>query len=701
MPLTKEEQAELDSLNTELGLTESEQAELDQLNADIPALQKDLGMVTTDTAPSLDPNGFNTVPQIDVDPKLMELAGQAVKQVQAETQAEQARIAADPVQQLIKQEGLSFQEATNVVNQARKVKSEQSEAKVKGAFGAIPQVAGGVVGGTVGFGVGGVPGAVAGAVIGGGGGEAVKQIGQQLAGTEGAPQTSLEAAKRIGVAGVQEGAAEAIGQGVLFGAGKAISPLGDKVIPLAKHLGKKLERFGAGFTLGQITDAGLIDVAEEIGDSALVQFDFPGARGGSKRLKRLLQPRAFAKYTDDVVDGFIDTVGHMNPEQGGTLLLDTLEDANKVFRANEAALYRNVDKLTEGVKVNIKPVKDTIEEMLGKVELGQRLPSSVSKELKDILGLVDELDFENAILTRSDILDDLRKATSALEKNPKLARQLNKVQKMLRTQIKDTAEGLGGEALDAYNLAQKFTAEGKEQFTSKLITKLSKTLSDEPETFVRTVFKPKASKNVRLVKEVVGEDTFNKLSGSFLEDLIVKNSVTAPLEVGEGLRIVQGQKLLDELKNYGKPTLLEIFGKEGLKDVESIGQIGQIIQKQSTEKVASITTKGQLVAGLGLVAGDALGAAGPAVQSASGLILLSPPTLSLLMTDPKAIKLLANTINLSKRKGARGVAIGLARLNRTIARLEKEREAEQRKEAVEQTKSQALGAAAQLTGTTP
>jgi hypothetical protein len=105
--------------------------------------------------------------------------------------------------------------------------------------------AGGLAGGIIGAGAGSaagpggtLAGGVGGAALGGGAGEAGRQIirGAVFPEWGGAPQTSWEAAKRIGVEGGKQAAFEAAGQGI-GRAGKAIAP---KLAETAMSPGKRL-----------------------------------------------------------------------------------------------------------------------------------------------------------------------------------------------------------------------------------------------------------------------------------------------------------------------------------------------------------------------------------------------------------------------------------------------------------------------------
>jgi hypothetical protein len=105
--------------------------------------------------------------------------------------------------------------------------------------------AGGLAGGIIGAGAGSaagpggtLAGGVGGAALGGGAGEAGRQIirGAVFPEWGGAPQTSWEAAKRIGIEGGKQAAFEATGQGI-GRAGKAIAP---KLAETALSPGKRL-----------------------------------------------------------------------------------------------------------------------------------------------------------------------------------------------------------------------------------------------------------------------------------------------------------------------------------------------------------------------------------------------------------------------------------------------------------------------------
>ena len=96
-----------------------------------------------------------------------------------------------------------------------------------------PQVAGGVAGGVAAMTVGATGLApLAGAVgLGAGAGEASRQLGQHLSGSLDAPKTSIEAAKRIGVAALTEGGFELVGGLVAKGFGKILAPFKSSMIP--------------------------------------------------------------------------------------------------------------------------------------------------------------------------------------------------------------------------------------------------------------------------------------------------------------------------------------------------------------------------------------------------------------------------------------------------------------------------------------
>ena len=102
-----------------------------------------------------------------------------------------------------------------------------------------PAVGGGVAAGVAATGIAGVTATVplAGIVaLGAGAGEAWKQIGQHMSGSLAAPKTSLEAAKRIAMLGVEQGVWEAVGGLAMKGVGKILAPFKNKMVEGATNV---------------------------------------------------------------------------------------------------------------------------------------------------------------------------------------------------------------------------------------------------------------------------------------------------------------------------------------------------------------------------------------------------------------------------------------------------------------------------------
>lgn len=586
------------------------------------------------------------------DPAIIAAAEQATQLEPTTTERQEM------IQAIADKEGISFEEA--VQRQVRKETRGQRIAKGVGQAITDPKIVGPTAGAIIGTAAGGpFPGGVIGAALGGAGVEAGEQIGEQIAGAPTAPATGVEAALDISKVGGTEALIEAGSFGLVAGGGKILSPLGKKVIPVAKKLDKALRARGANLTLAQLTDSPFIDMLQEVADSSII---------GLKRIKKVLQPRAFAKYVDDTVQGFVDVAGRLPRDTGGKVVLNAIQNSNDVFKSQQAANFRRFDQLVGEAQVDIRPVKKWIKDQLKLVESGQRRKGLLPREVTEILELDDFLFAENAIFERSDILDDVRRLIG--EKNRKAARPLIRVEKMFNKALKDTAGGVSGDALDAFNLAMKFTAEGKEKFTGKLIQKLTKTLDDNPENFVRDIFKPNATQNVRNIKSVVGDKTFNKLKVSFLEDLIKQTSTTAPPEIGEGVRLVKGQQLLDRMAKFGEETLTEVFGKQGLADIRSIGELGQILGEPAEGTLGRVVRSGQLIGGTGLFLAPDNTPEG--VEATAKGIVFTPIALSLILNSRAGTRMLASTLRLPSGS-QKGVAAA-ARLSRLANRLKKKDE---------------------------
>lgn len=213
-----------------------------------------------------------------------------------------------------------------------------------------PAVGGGIVAGLAASGIAEVTATapLAGIVaFGAGAGEAWKQLGQHLSGSLAAPKTSLEAAKRIGMLGIEQGAWEAVGGLFMKGAGKILAPYKKKMVEGATEVMEYFKDKIKPVVLmpAEATESRALDLLHNISEASLV--------GGSS-ISKFKTERL--KFFDDFADSMIDEFGERSdPTELGNLFVQSIENSRKVHAEAAGVLYNNVaeeiGKIPERVEI--------------------------------------------------------------------------------------------------------------------------------------------------------------------------------------------------------------------------------------------------------------------------------------------------------------------------------------------------------------
>lgn len=503
----------------------------------------------------------------------------------------------------------------------------------------IPQMAGGTVGGITGAKVGAMAGAkipvghpllkgVAilggaglGAFAGGMGGKGYQQYYRQKTRPTAKPMTLGEIYNEQIIAGLEEAAAELVGRGIAKVGAKALAPLRKRLIkemPI-KQISKQLLKRGAVLTPAQATESRIIDTLE-----GMAEKSFLGG-GELQRLKRYGQPVAFSKYIDDVVKQISKgTRTQLSPEDVGDLLFDAIEGKRTIFKATAKAAYNKVDRLAGGAKVNLRSLKEFAKRKITTAVARKGIGSTQAGDtlLKKVLQLDDIVSFRQGQALRSALIDERSAMAITKDKAIGLAKEFIR---LTDSAMEQGTKELSPEALKAWRITNKFYRQGMETFNKKIIKTLTKNLVENPEVAVRKIFRPGATKQIKVVKNLVDKKTWYSLQTGYLEQLIRETSDT------DG--IVLGKSFLNRLNKMGQPTLKEMFNGEELAAIRMIGQIGEVIQRPTGGSGAMLIQLMQAgaVVNLGRMAVGGT----PALVGESATIVIGPPILSRLLVMPK------------------------------------------------------------------
>jgi len=530
----------------------------------------------------------------------------------------------------------------------------------------IPQMTGGTIGGMAGAKLGaqagmkmpGHPllkglavagGATAGAFLGGMGGKGYQQAYRMVGRNKSMPLGEIYNEQVI--AGIEEGASELIGRGIAGGVGKLLAPVSKRVLPGARGLNRELLKRGAHLTPAQMTESRLIDTLEGMAEKSF----FGG--GKLQRLKTIGQPQAFGRYVDDIVEQIAKgTKTQMSPEDVGSLLLDTIEGKRTVFKATAKAAYSKVDKLAKGVKVPLTELKSFAQKAMKDAATRKGIGSTASGDalLKKVLQLDDSMTFRQAQALRSALLDERSAMAITKDKALGIASQFIKHTDQA---IEKGSKEFSPEALNAWRIANKFYRKGQEGFNKKIVRLLTKSLAENPEVAVRKIFRPGASKQIKVVKQAIDPLTWNTLKTSYLETLIKESSNS------DGM--VLGKSFLSRLNKMGDDTLKTIFNGQEIASIRSIGKLGEILQKPTGGSGGMVIQLMQAGAAMQLLSGQL-----PNLVGESTTVLLGPSVVSRMIANPKWSKLLSTGMKMPR--GSPEAAAVMARLLRAKLQIEKE-----------------------------
>jgi len=492
----------------------------------------------------------------------------------------------------------------------------------------IPSIALGIVGAKVGeIAAPGSPllGPSIGAGIGAGIGQGLDVAARSQTNPERTSQMGgSDVAREVGIRGLQDAFGEGVGRLAVRGASKLLAPAKDDMIRGATRLSGELEEAGknvaaqnmpllmgeklpgvsAAMTPEQMTANKLIDTVTEMAENS-----FTGQHHMFKTRKQ--QAAALGQWTENVLDDFAKGLtSKLSPSEMAVVLDDAVKSGRKSFSIHATKLYGEVDRLAHGAKINTGNLKKEAARMLRVMtpttteivegvptgildDLGQPItrtgevskklaPSLKSKTtsriLKDFANLPDEVPVEYLAQWRSDLLQVGFQGTDIVPGKAKGAAK--HLAKEIDSLFDNPALGLNPDARKMMKRANSYWKGGKERFNSKLIKTLTRQLADNPEKAVKTVFRPKATEQIRKVKSLTNDKTWKQMKHAYLADLIDSNRVS-------GQRFVNGTRFEESLNAMGDDALRLIFDKPGeLARVRDISDMARMVQESPGGKGA-------------------------------------------------------------------------------------------------------------------
>jgi len=497
----------------------------------------------------------------------------------------------------------------------------------------MPEMVGATVGGVAGA-PGGIPGAVGGAMLGGAAGRAGKQLYQHATGAPEAPATSFQAAKDIGLAGVEQAAYEAVGGIVAKGAGKMLAPfaktLSSRGVRAMKVLKEYMPKKYPSLLPAQVTEHRGLDWLHSVAEHSI------GGGNVIFKHKRFLS-EAIEGMTDDIASAFGTKVG---PTELGETVAEIATGKWKTFKNTiTTPLYNEVAELVgkSGDIVSTLGLKNAIAE---KVEVIAKMKGIAGEEsgdaiVKAIQELPDMIDYGAAQELRKRLysLGQRFKVAPGGQSGVGLAKHLTS---MTDNAIDSALAKTDKSAQHLWHGVNKIYREGSEKYNNILIRSLIKKSVDNPHKVMSGIFQKGGIKGIDRVKTVVGRETWENLQGWYVRDVIERTSK-------EG--VLQGETFLKELFNPARGMSREgvetIFGKESTKQIKEIGNAIRVAQ----EAVAKSKAGGGMMIQL-MQAGAITGLFVGRMPAGGTALLVGPYALAKIMVNKQAAKWLTTGIKL-------------------------------------------------------
>lgn len=341
------------------------------------------------------------------------------------------------------------------------------------------------------------------------------------------------------------------------------------------------------------------------------------------------------------IERFVDGLrsGYSREELGG-IAKEALEGKAEAFKAAASVAYGEVDKVLAAtpaakglpaVGVSLRALKAEAERMLNS-GLGT---ANATKQLKAILGMADEVSFQQAAEIRSDLLNPVSEVGELLV--GKAAGQVKRLTQIADQAMNDSfaTASVGrraqGEALRLWREANALYKEGAELFNARMVKALA---AKQPEAVVAAIAQAQKPGTIRTLRTAIGdEQVWKGIQGEFLSDLLLKNTQTAG-DVARGT-VVSGQKIATALKNFGDPALNELLGAETATAFKNMVKILERSQQRTGAGLGGLNMRFGVegLAGGGMLLSGGLSPTGAAV-------FLTPAMIGQLFTNPRTIKLL-------------------------------------------------------------
>ncbi len=555
-----------------------------------------------------------------------------------------------------------------------------------------------IIGGVIGAGAGALAGrgdprvARRGAIIGAGVGAGVTELAREIFEREFRPERrrgALDLTKDTAFTAVTEALGEAGGRFVIEPLLGGLGRLGAKTtIPGAARISKELgeagqqvaREGGASRLLGAelpIQTGGVSRALGQVGLTGKVSAELLSSQqsasriiatlegvtgeaflggGGLAKVREIAQPAAFPRFVSNKMSEITGGLDVLSLDEIGVIAQDAIHGSRRAGRnvrgASEAynSLKRVMfSEVTNKIQPsNISSAQKIAQSILDEAAVGGtrlQLPPHTEAILQRVVNTGAIKESADLIFTRSTVNDLLRAAKLADE--PKAGQVLAPVVKELTDIMFTDARKAGPGVVAELQRALKFTEEGKQLFSSKLIRKLVAEKMP-PEKVLRVIFGAPGDETlspltaVRNVKDILigtaGKNPGEIINDKFAWDQLRFGWLGSKLQTAADVDgVLGGTSFQKILSNFGDPAVETMFTateRAGIDDIVFASRL----KARKPRKIATLIIKSAQVGGI--AGGIATGKEGIALAALGG-----PAVLGQFLTSGLGKKLLTTGIS--------------------------------------------------------
>lgn len=418
---------------------------------------------------------------------------------------------------------------------------------------------------------------VAAAGVGGALGEAGQVGGETLLGSENAPKTPEEAAKRIGMAGAEQAAFEGIGQlavKVAQGIGRAIPHVSE----VNQYLRGRFQELGGELTPAQLTDSWWIKQLDSLSRGSLTG-------SGIFKTRDVANEEAFKRMESELTRSIAKGASsELSDQQLGDLFITTVRDGRAAHSAAAGRMYAELDSLAPNTPVDVSGVKQVAADTLQRLSKisGVGAGEVDTTLLRNVMNLPDSMMFQDAHYLRSSILAmgrDMENVVGAGRAKKVIADMSESISKSMDK----SAMEAGPDVAKLYAKTNKFWKQGKETFDNDFIAGLVLANKKNPERIGEAIFREGNVTEVMQAKKAIkaaakmdktfkSEEIWNQMQAGYLQNTLSRFSTS------EG--VVDAGRLAKAFVNpKSRRTLQAAFTKEQRDKIIEFAQIGEKLQK--------------------------------------------------------------------------------------------------------------------------